>query len=147
MIANASRALSKPEKNYSAYRLEFLALKWAITEKFSYYLTGNHFMVLTNSNPLTDILTSAKLDATGQRWASALGEYDFDIFYRAGLRNSDVDGMSRYPHDRVIAEDKETSRTIKLLKPFAATLQSHIMKHNQLTPSILWGQQSSQEHS
>lgn len=101
VIAFASRAVSKAEQNYSAFRLEYLALKWAITEKFSDYLTNNHFSVLTDSNPLTYILTSAKLDATGQRWASALGQYNFDISYRSGLRNADADGMSRYPHEKI----------------------------------------------
>ena len=75
VISYASRTLTKSERNYSAFKLEFLALKWAITEKFSDYLTLNHFLVLTDNNPLTHILTSAKLDATRQRWASALGEY------------------------------------------------------------------------
>ena len=101
VIAYASRALTNSEKNYSAYKLEFLALKWAVTEKFSDYLTMKHFTVLTDNNPLTYVLKTAKLDATGQRWASALGEYDFDIQYRAGMNNADADAMSRYPHDKL----------------------------------------------
>ena len=45
VIAYASRSLSRPERNYSAFKLEFFALKWAITEKFSDYLMNNHFTV------------------------------------------------------------------------------------------------------
>lgn len=101
VIAYASRSLSRSEKNYSAFKLEFLALKWAVTDKFSDYLLLNKFIVYTDNNPLTHILTSAKLDATGQRWASALGEYNFDIVYRAGLKNGDADGMSRYPYQEI----------------------------------------------
>ena len=67
MIAFASRALSKAEKNLSAFELEFLALKWYVTEKVLDYLTMNHFSVLTDNNALAHIMTSAKLDATGQR--------------------------------------------------------------------------------
>ena len=107
VIAYASRALTPSEKNYSAFRLEFLALKWSVTEKFSDYLSNKHFSVLTDNNPLTYILTSAKLDATGQRWVSALGLYSFDITYRSGLRNGDADGMSRYPHDKLKLDDNE----------------------------------------
>ena len=101
VIAYASRALSKSEQKYSAFKLEFLALKWAITEKFSDYLAASHFTVLTDNNPLTYVLTSAKLDATGQRWASALGQYQFDIQYRSGMKNADADGMSRYPFEKI----------------------------------------------
>ena len=101
VIAYASRALTKPERKYSAYRLEFLALKWAVTEKFADYLAVNHFTVLTDNNPLTYVLTSAKLDTAGQRWAADLGHFNFDILYRSGVKNKDADGMSRYPYERV----------------------------------------------
>ena len=32
-----ARALSEPEKNYHSLKLEFLALKWAVTEHFRDY--------------------------------------------------------------------------------------------------------------
>lgn len=117
VIAYASRSLSKPEKNYSAFKLEFLALKWAITEKFSDYLLNSHFTVYTDNNPLTHILSSAKLDATGQRWASSLGQFDFDIIYRAGLNNKDADGLSRYPFEKVeeTEEVKIEDKTVKTI--------------------------------
>ena len=66
VIAFASWSLSDAEKNYPAYKLEFLALKWAITDRFHEYLYGGQFDVYTDNNPLTYILTSTKLDATGQ---------------------------------------------------------------------------------
>ena len=100
VIAYASRSLSRPEKNYTAFKLEFLALKWAVTEKFADYLMNTNFTVYTDNNPLTYILTTAKLDATGQRWASALGQFNFDLLYRAGLNNKDADAMSRYPYKK-----------------------------------------------
>lgn len=34
----ASRVLSQSESHYPAHKLEFLALKWSVTEKFSDYL-------------------------------------------------------------------------------------------------------------
>ena len=77
VIAYASRSLKTAEKNYPAHKLEFLALKWAVTEKFHDYLYGTKFKAVTDNNPLTYILTSAKLDATGQRWVAALSSYNF----------------------------------------------------------------------
>ena len=97
--------------------LEYLALQWAVTEKFSEYLTNNQFTVCTDNNPLTHVLSSAKLDATGQRWASVLGQYDFDIIYRSGLNNVDADAMSRYPFEKVEEEDrmKLDGKTVKTI--------------------------------
>lgn len=77
--------------------MEFLALKWAITEKFKDYLYGHKFSVLTDNNPLTYVLTTAQLDATGHRWVAALAAFNFDIHYRPGKRNADADALSRHP--------------------------------------------------
>ena len=43
MIAYASRTLNKAKQNYDAHKLEFLALKWAITDRFHEYLYGSTF--------------------------------------------------------------------------------------------------------
>ncbi|KAL3967235.1 hypothetical protein ACER0C_029268 [Sarotherodon galilaeus] len=98
VVAYASRGLSRSESKYPAHKLEFLALKWAVTEKFHDYLYGAQFTVVTDSNPLTYLLSSAKLDATGYRWLSALSTFTFKLIYRAGKQNSDADGLSRRPH-------------------------------------------------
>ena len=94
-VAFASRGLSPSERNYPAYKLEFLSLKWAVTDKFHDYLYGVPFHVITDNNPLTYIFTTAKLDATSQRWVSALSNYQFSIEYRSGKLNQDADGLSR----------------------------------------------------
>ncbi|XP_039883140.1 uncharacterized protein K02A2.6-like [Simochromis diagramma] len=54
--------------------------------------------LITDSNPLTYILTTAKLDATSYRWLSALSSFEFQLRYRAGKQNMDADGLSRRPH-------------------------------------------------
>ena len=97
MIAYASQTLSKSERNYDAHKLEFLALKWSVTAGFYEYLYGGHFEVYTDNNPLTYILTTAKLDSTGQRWIASLANYNFKIFYRSGKLNVEADALSRIP--------------------------------------------------
>lgn len=37
------------------HKLEFLALKWAVTEKFCDYLYGSSIKVVTDSNPLGQV--------------------------------------------------------------------------------------------
>ena len=77
VIAYASRTLSKSEKNYVVHKLEFLALKWAVTEHFHEYFYGGDFKVFTDNNPLTYLLSIAKLSATGQRWVASISSHNF----------------------------------------------------------------------
>ena len=95
VVVYASRSLKPAEKNYPAHKLEFLALKWAITDKFHDYLYGSVFEAVTDNNPLTYILTTARLDATGQRWVAALSAYNFDLSYMSGINNAGADGLCR----------------------------------------------------
>lgn len=76
VIAFASRSLKPSERNYPAHKLEFLALQWSVTEKFHDYLYGSKYECVTDNNPLTYVCTTAKLDATGHRWLSAIANYN-----------------------------------------------------------------------
>ena len=51
----------------------------------------------TDNNPLTYVLTTTKLDATGQRWIASLANYDFKIYYRSGKLNVDADMSGPIP--------------------------------------------------
>ena len=77
LVAYGSQMLTTHEKNYHSTKLEFLALKWAITEHFKEYLLYQPFLVRTNNNPLTYIMSTPNLDATGHCWVSALAKYNF----------------------------------------------------------------------
>ena len=94
VVAYASQNLSKSEKRYHSSKLEFLALKWCVCEQFHEYLYGGKFQVYMDNNPLTYVLTSAELDATGQCWVAALANYDFTIHYRSGKQNIEADALS-----------------------------------------------------
>ena len=97
VIAYASRTLSKSEKNYDAHKLEFFILKWVITDRFQEYLYGGNIEVFTDNNPLTYLLTMAKLDATGQRWVASLKNYSFKLHYKSDKLNVETDALSRIP--------------------------------------------------
>ena len=107
VIAYASRTLSKSKRNYDTYKLEFLALKWFITERFHEYLYGGHFEAYTDNNPLTCILTTAKLDTTGQRWVASLASYNFKIFYKSEKLNVEADALSCIPWEKTQADHME----------------------------------------
>ena len=81
-----------------------MALKWAVTEKFSDYLIGSTFTAFTDNNPLTFVLGSAKLDAAGHRWVAQLANYHFNSMHRSGKSNIDADGLSRIKWPRDLSE-------------------------------------------
>uniref|UniRef100_A0A3P9KJ86 Gypsy retrotransposon integrase-like protein 1 n=1 Tax=Oryzias latipes TaxID=8090 RepID=A0A3P9KJ86_ORYLA len=75
-------------------------MKWAICERFRDYLYYSPpFVVYTDNNPLTYVLTTAKLNATTHRWVAELADFQFTIKYRPGRANRDADGLSRMPLD------------------------------------------------
>ena len=84
LVAYGSWALTTHEKNYNSTKLDFLALKWAIMEHFKEYLLYQPFLVKTDNNPLTYIMTTPNLDATGHQWVSALAKYNFRLEYQKG---------------------------------------------------------------
>ena len=101
VISYASRGLRGPERNmqsYSTMKLELLAVKWAVTEKFRDYLLGTHFTVYTDNNPLCYVMSTAKLKAVEHRWVAELARFNFSLKYRAGRLNGSADGLSRRPH-------------------------------------------------
>ena len=97
VIAYASRGLRGTErnmKNYSSMKLELLALKWAVTEKFCEYLLESEFVRYTENNPLTYLQSKRKLKAVEQRWAAELASFNFKIEYRSGKHNTNADALS-----------------------------------------------------
>ena len=83
------------EKNYHSTKLEFLALKWAITEYFKEYLLYQPFLVKTDNNPLTYIMATPNLDATGHWWVGTLVKFNFQMEYQKGWDNAVVDALSQ----------------------------------------------------
>ena len=95
VVAYASHALNKAERNYDAHKFKFLALKWAVTDQFHEYLYGSpKFDIFTENNPLMYILMTAKLDAMGHWWIASLGPYHFDLHYKPSKKNP-ADPLSR----------------------------------------------------
>ena len=105
VIAYASRSVTKSESNYPVHKLEFLCLKWAITDKFHDYLYGaNLFNVYKDNKPLMYVLSTAILDACSHRWVARLANYNFDIHYRPSVSNVDADALSRIEWPEVLSD-------------------------------------------
>ena len=93
-VVFSSRTLTPSEQNYHSSKLEFLVLKWSITEHFKEYLAYAPFTVHIDNNPLTYMLTTPNLDATRHHWIGALVSYEFNLEYQKGLDNAAADMLS-----------------------------------------------------
>ena len=95
LVAYGSWALMTHEKSHHSTKLEFLVLKWAVTEHFKEYLFYQPFLVKTDSNPLMYIMTTPNLDATGHHWVLALAKFNFQLEYQKGQDNAVADTLSQ----------------------------------------------------
>ena len=84
-VTYISRALMPHEKNYHSTKPKFLALKWVVTEHFKEYLSYQFFLVRMDNNPLTYIMMTPNLDATGHQWVSDLVQFNFELEYQKDM--------------------------------------------------------------
>ncbi|XP_038072003.1 uncharacterized protein LOC119740694 [Patiria miniata] len=96
VVAYASRTLKAAERSgrYSAFKLELLAIKWAVTEVFKDYLLGNKCCIVTDHHPLL-FLDKANLGCTEMRWVQQLSSFEYELVYRPGKCNQAPDALSR----------------------------------------------------
>lgn len=63
------------------------------------------FVVYTDNNSLTYVLTTAKLNATGHCWVAELADFNFTIKYRPGKSHTDANDLSRMPKYKQLSEN------------------------------------------
>ena len=95
LVTYASWEMKGGEKKYHSLKLEFLALKWAMTDQFKEYLRYRLFTMRTDNNPLTYVMTTPNLDAIGHRWVAAMAGYNMTIEYLKGTDNKVADLMTQ----------------------------------------------------
>jgi hypothetical protein len=95
VVQFASRTLQPAEKKWCVREKEALAIIYAC-ETFRPYLYGTKFTVETDHHSL-QWLMKVTAPARLVRWALRLAEYDFDIKYKRGENNTNVDAFSRLP--------------------------------------------------
>ena len=98
-VAFASRSLSDAERKYSIVEKEALACVWA-AEKWRVWLWGRKFLLRTDHQALTTLLTTKGNNRAGlriARWSARLLEFNYDVEYRPGSENDVADCLSRLP--------------------------------------------------
>ena len=111
VIAYASFALGRAERNYCVTRKELLAVV-KMVKHFRAYLYGRRFTLRTDHGSLRWLLNFK--DPAGQvaRWIEQLAEYDFVIQHRAGRSHGNADAMSRFPCHQCRRETHDTCAAV-----------------------------------
>lgn len=97
VIAYASRALNKAERNYCTIQRELLAIVWGI-QHFRPYLYARKFLVHTDHRPLVYLFSMTNPSSRLTKFRLILEEYDFKIVYVRGPENA-ADALSRIEID------------------------------------------------
>ena len=84
----------------------------------------------TDNNPLTYMLTTAKLDAIGHRWIASLANYNFHIHYKSGKSNVEADALSRIDWEKSVEAIK--ANTIQAI--IAAAIIGQVANHIEAVP-------------
>ena len=123
-IAYASQGLKGGKSRYHSSKLEFLALKWAMTDQFKEYLQYQTFLVQTDNNLLTYVMMMPNLDAVWHRWVAAMAGYNFKIEYIRGSDNKVANTLSR------VGECLDEDAVTELLdQGIIKELLSHVMRY------------------
>ena len=101
-LAFFSKKLRPPEKKYSAFDRELLALYLGIRH-FRYFLDGRRFTAYTDHKPLTFSMAKVTDPWSGrqQRQLSYISEFTTDIQHIEGKKNSVADALSRAPLNNI----------------------------------------------
>ncbi|XP_062542479.1 uncharacterized protein K02A2.6-like [Armigeres subalbatus] len=91
IISFASKSLTVTEKKYAQNQREALSAVWAV-EHFSYFLLGRYFILRTDAQGMTFILSRSREESKraltrADGWALRLSPYNYDVEYIRGHDN------------------------------------------------------------
>ena len=95
-VAYDSIQLKGAELNYPVHEKELLAIVRAL-KKWRFELLGTPFKVFTDHRTLTNFAEQRDLSRRQARWQELLAQYDFEIVYVPGEKNTVADALSRLP--------------------------------------------------
>ena len=96
IVAFGSSVLSPQQRKYCTTRKELLAVV-TFTRRYRHYLLGRKFILRTDHNSLTWLLSFKDIQGQLARWIEELSQYDMEVQHRPGKHHSNADGLSRIP--------------------------------------------------
>ena len=97
LIGAHGRKTTPYERNYHSYKGEAAALMYGV-RKFSHILHYKPFIVYTDNNAVTYLMSCKEPKGLLFRWIAELSSYQFTIKHRPGTKNVPADTISRSGH-------------------------------------------------
>ena len=107
-LSYVSKSLNPAQRNYSATKLEALALVFSL-ETYRNIILNYPITVFSDHRPLTGIMKKKTKDACINRWTLMCQEYAIDLQYLPGKNNVIADALSRLPQVEESSADLETT--------------------------------------
>ena len=137
VIAYASRALNKAERNYCITEKELLAVRFFI-EYFRQYLLGRKFIVRSDHQALVWLFKLKEPRGKVARWIEILSYYDFSIEYRPGRKQAHCDALSRCVDPRKCdCLNQDTEESLKCGPCNKCLKRAQEMAHRDLNKDII----------
>ncbi|UYV80096.1 K02A2.6-like, partial [Cordylochernes scorpioides] len=139
-VVFASRTLNKTERRYAVIDKEALAVIFGVS-KFSQYLLGRKFEILTDHKPLVGIFNPKKpipqvLSPRMLRWCLTLAAYTYSIEYKPGKVNCNADALSRLPLNECPSVVPNPSEVFFIESEHAAINSSEVAKLTSRDPIL-----------
>ncbi|UYV74594.1 hypothetical protein LAZ67_12000217 [Cordylochernes scorpioides] len=139
-VVFASRTLNKTERRYAVIDKEALAVIFGVS-KFSQYLLGRKFKILTDHKPLVGIFNPKKpipqvLSPRMLRWCLNLAAYTYSIEYKPGKVNCNADALSRLPLNECPSVVPNPSEVFFIESEHAAINSSEVAKLTNKDPIL-----------
>lgn len=93
-VAFDSMTFKAAELNYPVHEKELLAIIRAL-RRWRTDLLGNHFIIYTDHRTLENFMTQKDLSRQQCRWSEFMSQFDFEIRYIDGHKNTVADALSR----------------------------------------------------
>ena len=142
VIAYASRALNKAERNYCITEKELLAVRFFI-EYFRQYLLGRKFLVRSDHQALQWLFRLKEPRGKVARWLEILRYYDLSAEYRPGWKQGHCDALSRCEDPRDCDCPKQnTEEPLKCGPCKKCTKRAQEMMHRDIVNEIVVNNES-----
>ena len=115
VVAYASRTLTAAESRYAVIEKEALAITWAC-ERFSQYLMGKQFEILTDHSPLVSLFQHKRLDELPlriQRFRIRMMRFTYTVRHVPGTEQLAADALSRAPVSSACSEDVGLNNSVE----------------------------------